>query len=168
MKRFSLIAVAAIATAIAFFSCKDNNPERLRKQELALLDAYINTNYPNVQPKPSGLYYIEETKGTGDSAKIGDRVQIFYATWSIDSIQLDETTGYIDGYRYEPYEFTVGSGSAILGLDEAATYMQQGTVANLVIPSELAYGQNGGNGVPGFTTLLMQVEVYKILKSGSY
>ena len=166
MKRFSLIAIAGIITAIAFFGCKDNNNlEKLRKQELALLDAYISTNFPDVQPKPSGLYYIEEKHGTGDSIKVGDVVQIFYSTWTVDSVLVDETTGYTNGFRYEPYEFTVGAGSAIAGLDEAATYMQQGTVADLVIPSELAYGQSGSVGVSGFTTLLMQVEVYKIYRA---
>lgn len=169
MKRFSLIAIAGIVASIAFFSCKDNNNlEKYRKEELALLNAYISTNYPNEQPKPSGLYYIEETKGTGDSIKIGDRVQIFYATWSVDSILLDETSGFTKGYEFEPFEFIVGSGKAIAGLDEAATYMQQGTVANLVIPSELAYGQNGNSsGIVGFTTLLMQVKVDKIYRANS-
>ena len=168
MKRFSLIAITGIVVVIAFFSCKDNNNlQKLRNQELALLDAFIHEHYNDTIPKRSGLYYIEKTKGVGDSIKVGDRVQIFYATWTIDSILVDETIGYTDGYRYEPYEFTVGTGSAIAGLDEAATYMQQGTVANLVIPSELAYGQNGTVGIAGFTTLLMQVEVYKIFRSGS-
>ena len=168
MKRFSLIAITGIVVVIAFFSCKDNNNlQKLRNQELALLDAFIHEHYNDTIPKRSGLYYIEKTKGVGDSIKVGDRVQIFYATWTIDSILVDETIGYTDGYRYEPYEFTVGTGSAIAGLDEAATYMQQGTVANLVIPSELAYGQNGTAGVAGFTTLLMQVEVYKIFRASS-
>jgi len=31
-----------------------------------------------------------------------------------------------------------------------------------VLPSELAYGQNGTTGISGFTTLLMEVEVYKV------
>lgn len=155
---------------VGFFACGDDNSlEELRKNELAKLDEYIQTNYPDVEPTPSGLYYIEEVKGTGDTIVPGDKIQIFYATWTIDSLLIDETNGYTKGYRYEPFEFVVGSGSVIKGLDEAATYMQLGTVANLVINSELAYGQNGNTSgdpmVPGFTTLLMQVQVYKIYHS---
>jgi FKBP-type peptidyl-prolyl cis-trans isomerase FkpA len=153
--------------AIGIFSCGDDNSlEELRKNELALLDEYMLENYPGVEPKPSGLYYIEEVKGTGDTIKLGDQVQIYYATWLIDSTLIDETNGYLKGLRYEPFTVNVGSGTAIAGLEEALTYMQKGTVANLVINSELAYGQNGNTQgsppVPGFTTLLMQVEVYKI------
>lgn len=165
MKR--LITVGLISVfVLALFSCQKNNSlEKLRENELELLDAYVKANYPSVKPKSSGLYYIEKVKGTGDTIKVGDRVQIFYATWTIDSVLVDETNGYTDGYRFEPYEYTVGAGSAITGLEEASTYMQTGTVANLILPSELAYGQNGNNGIPGFTTLLMQVEVYKVYKS---
>ncbi|HSM47028.1 MAG TPA: FKBP-type peptidyl-prolyl cis-trans isomerase [Draconibacterium sp.] len=154
-----------------FLACGDDNSlEKLRKKELETLDAYMQANYPDVDPKKSGLYFIEVVKGTGDTIFPGDRIQIFYATWLIDSTLIDETNGYTDGYRFEPYEFVVGDGTAITGLEEAATYMQKGTVANLIINSQLAYGQNGNTygtpPVPGFTTLLMQVEVYKIYKAG--
>jgi FKBP-type peptidyl-prolyl cis-trans isomerase len=164
----SALIIAVFATS--FFSCKDDNSlEKLRKNELALLDEYIATNYPNEEPLPSGLYYIEEVKGTGDTIVPGDQVQIYYATWLIDSLLIDETNGYTQGYRFEPYVVNVGSGTSIAGLEEALTYMQKGTVANLVINSALAYGQNGNTygspPVPGFTTLLMQVEVYKIVNS---
>lgn len=157
-----------IVAGFAISSCDDNNLEAQRQHEIELRDAYIEENYPDVEPKPSGLYYIEEVKGTGDTIKPGNKVQIFYATWTIDSVLLDETNGYTAGHRFEPMEFIVGNGSVIKGLEEAITYMQKGTVANLIIDSGLAYGQNGnmsGNPpVPGFSTLLMQVEVYKVYK----
>lgn len=159
-----------IAGAIVFSACGDDNSlEELRNNELAKLDAYMKENYPDEKPLPSGLYYIEEVKGTGDTINPGDHVQIYYARWTIDSMLLDQSVGYLDGYRYEPYSVNVGEGSSIAGLEEALTYMQKGTVANLVINSALAYGQNGNTYsepyVPGFTTLLMQVEVYKIYKA---
>lgn len=167
MKRSAFFVPVLLITAIIFSSCGDNNNlGKLRQIELEELDAFIQANYPTVQQKPSGLYYIETVAGTGDTIKGGDRVQIFYSTWTIDSVLIDETSGYSLGHRYDPFEFVVGSGSAISGLEEAATYMRTGTKANLVIPSELAYGQNGTASVGGFTTLLMVVEVYKVYPSG--
>lgn len=156
-----------IVVAVAFFSCKDNDLEKLRENELKKLDEFINENYPDADRQMSGLYYIEEIEGTGDTIKFGDRVQIFYSTWTIDSVLIDQTSGYSLGHRYEPYEFVVGSGEAIQGLEEAVSYMKKGSKAHLVIPSELAYGQNGTTGVSGFTTLLMEVEVYKIYPAES-
>ena len=162
MKQFAT-ALLAFFTVIALFSCDDNSLEKQRNKELELLNAYILENYRDVEPTRSGLYYSEETAGTGDTIEIGDRVQVFYATWRlIDSSLVDESNGYTSGFRYEPLEFIVGTGSVVAGLDEAVTYMQKGTVANLVLDSGLAYGQSGSNSVPGFTSLLMQVEVYKV------
>lgn len=152
----------AFVTAVTLFSCNDNSLEQQRQQELETLNAYIDENYPDVEPTRSGLYYIEDKAGSGDTIKVGDKVQIFYATWTLDSFLIDESDGFTDGYRYEPLEFTVGTGSVITGLDEAMTYMQKGTVATLIIDSGLAYGQNGNGTVPGFTSLRMEVEVYKV------
>jgi len=154
--------LAFIVLLIAVFSCKENSLEKLRQNELEKLDNYLQENFPDLQRRPSGLYYMEVEQGTGDTIQPGDRVQVFYSTWTIDSILIDETEGYTSGHKYDPYEFVVGSGSAISGLEEATTLMQKGTKAHLIIPSELAYGQNGSLSVPGFTTLLMEVEVYKI------
>jgi FKBP-type peptidyl-prolyl cis-trans isomerase FkpA len=161
------------ALVVGFLACGDDNSlEELRKNELAILDEYMQTNYPDAEPTGSGLYYIEEVKGTGDTIVPGDRIQVFYATWLIDSTLIDESDkpkGYTSGYEYEPLEFIVGAGTVIKGLEEAATYMQLGTVANLVINSELAYGQNGNTygdpPVTGFTTLLMQVKVHKVYRA---
>ena len=156
-----LILFVTVASIFLYSSCDNNDQEKLRKIELEKLAEFIELNYPDLKPNPSGLYYIEEQKGSGDTIKAGDRVQIFYSTWTIDSTLIDETQGYSLGHRFEPYDFIVGLGEAISGLEEAVTYMQKGTKASLVIPSELAYGQNGTYGVAGFTTLLMEVEVYK-------
>jgi len=166
-----ITALIFTVAVVGFFACgDDNNLEELRNNELDKLDKYIQANYPDEEPLPSGLYFIEEKIGTGDTINPGDQVQIYYATWTLDSILLDQTSGYLEGYRYEPYTVNVGSQTSITGLEEALTHMQKGSVANIVINSQLAYGQNGNvNGnppVPGFTTLLMQVEVYKIYKAG--
>ncbi|MCG6190971.1 FKBP-type peptidyl-prolyl cis-trans isomerase [Maribellus maritimus] len=171
MKIFRISGLLSVVILIAFSSCKDDNNgyERMRKQELEILDAYITEHNYTDYRKPSGLYYKETEAGTGDSIQVGDQVQIFYSTWALiasDSIVLiDESEGYSLGLRYEPYEFIVGEGSAISGLEEAATYMRKGTKASLVLPSEIAYGQSGTYGVSGFTTLLMEVEVYKVFRA---
>lgn len=179
MNRFFTIVILGIVVTLALFSCnKENSQEKLRKYELEKLDEFIGIHYNEATPRPSGLYYFEETKGTGDSIVPGDRVQIFYSFWvneGTDSTFIEETFGYMDGFRLEPEELFVypanqlsaESAATILqtpGLHEALTYMQKGTVANLVLPSEIAFGTGGAYGyiVPGFSTILMRLEVYKI------
>lgn len=163
MRIFHALAILTVLS-LAILSCnKDNSLQEMRDYELRLLDEFIADNYPNEEPTPSGLYYIEEIAGSGDTIKGGDRIQVFYATRVLeDSLLVDQSSGYVDGHRFDPIEFVVGTGRMIPGLDEAATYMQEGTKAHLVIPSELAYGQNGSGLVGPFETLLMEVEVYKV------
>ncbi len=154
--------------AAAFFSCKEDNLGKLRQRELEKLDTYIINNYPELEPKRSGLFFIEQQEGVGDSINVGDRVQIFYDIWTLDSV-------YIDGSgSYEPLQIDVQPASQLSasptsvrnlkGLNEALTYMKKDSKALLILPSQLAFGQNGliGGGVPGFTTLLMEVKVYKV------
>ena len=163
MKRKLFFGLFFVIIVAVFFSCNDGlDDEQLRQNELEKLDEYIQNHYPGLEPESSGLYYIEVVEGEGDTIRYGDRVQIFYSTWTIDSVWLDETNGYSEGLRYEPFEYIVGSGGTIQGLEEASIYMKPGSKVNLVIPSELAYGQNGTYDVGGFTTLLMEVEVYKV------
>ncbi|QIA08355.1 FKBP-type peptidyl-prolyl cis-trans isomerase [Draconibacterium halophilum] len=159
--------------AVAFFACDDGiDYEKMRKEELALLDDYMAIAHPGAEATPSGLYYFNEPgTGEGDTIKAGDRVQLFYATWALidgpDSILVDETNGYLEGHRYEPYEVTVGGGNSISGLEEGLTYMQPGTRSRLVINSELAYGQRGsGASIGAFQTVLMEVEIYKVVPFG--
>jgi FKBP-type peptidyl-prolyl cis-trans isomerase FkpA len=164
MKQFFAIFILA-SVVIAFSACNksDNSLEKMRESELAMLDEFMRTNYPNEEPTPSGLYYIEQIEGHGDSLiRPGDRVQVFYATYTLDSILVDESSGYTNGHRFEPLEFVVGAGTTISGMEEGVTYMKLGGKATMVINSELAYGQNGTGSVGGFTTLFMEVEVFKV------
>ena len=166
MRKFSgLLLIVSVILLGYLSSCNNYNQEKLRKQELELLDNYIIKNKITVSPTNSGLYYIEVKKGTGDTIQVGDRVQIWYKTYLLSDSTLIDDSG-----RYNPLEFyctTAGSSSVIEGLNEAVKFMQKGTIANLIIPSELAYGQNGTTGISGFTSLLMNVEVYKVYKASN-
>jgi len=134
--------------------------EKLRAEELEALDAFIEANDIEVEPTSSGLYYIEQVKGTGDTIKPGDRVKIFYTGMFIDSTLFDSTS------EYEPFEFVVGSSDVITGMSEGITYMTQGGKATLIIPSNLAYGATNNTtlGIPRFSTLIFDIEVYKHYK----
>lgn len=166
-----LVGIFLVVGAIGFFACDDGvDYEKMRQEELAILKDYIDRVHPGLEATPSGLYYQNEPgTGAGDTIKPGDQVQMFYATWTLqtaqDSFLVDQTNGYLEGHRYEPYSFVVGAGSSITGLEEAVLFMQKGTKSHLVINSELAYGQRGsGGGVGAFQTVLMEVEIYKVVR----
>ena len=167
------IFTGVMATLFLFsvlISCDDNNLGKLREKELELLDQYIKKNNITVEPTSSGLFYIEKVKGTGDTIKVGDIVDIYYRTWLIDSTLIDENIN-AKGHYYDPLRFSVtppGSGASVVeGLNEGIKFMQQGTVAHLIVPSQIAYGQNGSMGIPAFSTLLFEIRVHKVIRQST-
>jgi FKBP-type peptidyl-prolyl cis-trans isomerase len=165
MKRnISFLMLDVLVTA--FFSCKENSLEKQRQNELKKLDDFIRAHYAEQERKPSGLYYIELEGGTGDSIKIGDRVQIYYDLWTLDSVYVSGTG------RYEPLDMIVQHPSNLTSsaqnvqelrsLNEALTYMKKGSESRFIFDSNLGFGQYGSIGIPGFTPLMMEVEVYKV------
>ncbi len=171
-----LVGMFVLGSALGFYACDSGiDYEKLRREELATLKKYIDEYHPGAEPTKSGLYYFnEEGTGSGDTIEFGDQVDIFYATWALYesndtlfTVLVDQSQGFLEGQRYEPYRFYPGRGSSIAGLEEGITYMQPGTRSKLVINSALAYGQNGSGSIGMFQTVIMEIEVYKVKKVNS-
>ncbi|MGQ8335445.1 FKBP-type peptidyl-prolyl cis-trans isomerase [Sunxiuqinia sp. A32] len=165
MKRYLvfLLAIAGIIAAIS--SCKeDNNLDELRAEEVRLLEEYIAENYADVEPTSSGLYYIETEEGYGDSLiKAGDEVQIWYTGTLLSSGEVFDSTSDTLGHQFEPLKFVVGTDEVITGMSEGVTHMRLGGKARFIIPSNLGYGASSSSttGLPRFSTLIFDVEIYK-------
>ncbi len=60
----------------------------------------------------------------------------------------------------------LGDGYVIAGWDEGVATMQVGSTRQLIIPSDLAYGENGAGGlIPPDATLVFEVELLEIQES---
>lgn len=105
----------------------------------------------------SGLQYEVLKQGQGDNAKPTDKVKVDYAGTLIDGTEFDSTKAH-----GEPAQFQVDQ--VIKGWSEALQLMNVGTKLHLVIPSELAYGENGAapkiqpNSVLVFDVELLSIE----------
>lgn len=112
----------------------------------------------NMQKTASGLYYKIVKGGEGATPKKGTRVWVHYAGSFLDGRVFDASY-----HRGEPLEFQVGIGQVIAGWDEGILLLKEGAKAQLLIPSELAYGTRGAGGViPPNTPLLFEVELVKV------
>jgi hypothetical protein len=63
----------------------------------------------------------------------------------------------------QPFTFTLGAGEVIQGWDEGLVGMRVGGKRRLVIPPELAFGEQGlGNDVPPNATLIFEVDLINL------
>ncbi|NPA45155.1 MAG: FKBP-type peptidyl-prolyl cis-trans isomerase [Chlorobi bacterium] len=147
-----LISLITIIALIFFTSCKSD-----LEKELDKIEDYIEEHNITVEPTESGLYYIETLEGTGLQASAGDSVTVHYRGTFIDGELFDSSYD-----RGEPYSFILGVGEVIQGWDEGISYMKEGGKAQLIIPSNLAYGPYGYWSIPGYTTLIFDVELIDV------
>jgi FKBP-type peptidyl-prolyl cis-trans isomerase len=126
-----------------------------KQGEQGLIRKYLKDNNITVSPTASGLYYIEKTKGTGANPVNGQKVTVHYTGMLLDGTKFDSSVD-----RNQPFEFVLGQGQVIKGWDEGIALMKKGGKARLVIPSAIAYGENGRMPtIPPSATLVFDVEL---------
>ena len=103
----------------------------------------------------SGLKYFDIVEGDGATPEEGQIVIVHYTGWLEDGTQFDSSVE-----RGVPFEFPIGTGAVIPGWDEGVASMKVGGVRQLVIPSDLGYGDAGaGATIPPGATLVFEVEL---------
>jgi FKBP-type peptidyl-prolyl cis-trans isomerase len=112
----------------------------------------------------SGLQYLDEKEGTGDTPKPGQNCLVHYTGWlwenNAKGKEFDSSVG-----RGEPFVFPVGLGKVIKGWDEGVATMKVGGKRELLVPAKLGYGARGAGGViPPNATLLFEVELLNLMK----
>ena len=140
-----------------FTSCEDDVQKQIDERK-ALDDleiqAYIEANkITNAQRQPSGLYYIPQSPGTGNTIQKGNSVSMHYITRDVYGNKFEST--YDTG---RPRLVTkVGSGEVIKGWDEGLQLMSANEKATLIIPSHLGYNT-------GYSTDIIRVMAIEVLE----
>jgi FKBP-type peptidyl-prolyl cis-trans isomerase len=114
--------------------------------------------------KPEGdVTKLETTDlepGTGEAAKDGDcLVMKYYGTLASDGTMFDENFTQPTGFA-----FKLGQGNVIKGWDQGLVGMKEGGVRRLVIPSDLAYGDQANGAIPANSDLVFVVKLLRIQK----
>ena len=126
-----------------------------KKEGEAFLAA--NKTKPGVVALPSGLQYKVLKEGTGPKPVPGDKVSCNYSGTLIEGKEFDSSYK-----RGQPVTFSVGE--VIKGWNEALQLMPVGSKWQLVVPSDLAYGDHGaGQDIGPNSTLIFEVELLSIV-----
>jgi FKBP-type peptidyl-prolyl cis-trans isomerase len=151
MTRFGLVLTAALAiwTGAACAADSALSPQ----SNAAFVDAYGKR--PGVYKRTSGLEYRILQNGFGARPAATDIVSVYYKGQLINGKVFDATE---PGF---PAEFPVNS--LIPGWTEALQLMREGDHWELVIPSNLAYGNRGaGDAIPPNQTLVFDLTLVKV------
>ena len=127
--------------------------------ELEAGQKYLEENAKNdgVVTTESGLQYKVIKEGKGATPTAADKVKVHYEGTLIDGTKFDSSYD-----RGEPAEF--GVTQVIKGWTEALQLMKEGSIYELYIPYDIAYGERGSGSIKPYSALKFKVELISIVK----
>jgi FKBP-type peptidyl-prolyl cis-trans isomerase len=147
------VAVAVLCSPIGSIAARAAEPGQAEKQPAKAKEK------PFTKTK-SGLQYRDVEEGTGAEPESAQTCAVHYTGWLLEEgakgKKFDSSKD-----RGVPFYFPVGQKKVIPGWDEGVATMKVGAKRELIIPSNLAYGERGaGNGlIPPNSTLFFEVEL---------
>lgn len=144
---------------------------KINAAEITAANKYVTDNKLVVKTTASGLKYMITKASVKPKPQTGDTVYVNYTGKLLNGQVFDSSiaavaqkAGLPQGDRtYEPISFVVGKGQVIKGWDQGLLLMNEGAKAKFIIPSSLAYGEQGaGDAIPPFSTLIFDVELVKV------
>jgi uncharacterized damage-inducible protein DinB len=105
------------------------------------------------------LRYIEIQTGAGEPAKPGQQYTVHYTGWLRDGRQFDSSAG------RDPLKFTQGRREVIPGFDAGFEGMKAGGKRRIIIPYQLAYGDQARGAIPPKSELTFDVELVAVAEA---
>jgi FKBP-type peptidyl-prolyl cis-trans isomerase len=121
-----------------------------------------STTMPTNTAPVTELMMKDEVVGTGAAAAAGDTVTVNYVGALTDGKVFDASAN----HGTSGFTFNLGAGQVIKGWDQGIVGMKEGGKRVLIIPADLAYGNQAiGDIIPANSTLVFEVELLKVQKS---
>ena len=136
-----------------------------------MIKKYIADNKLTTTETPSGLNYQIVQQGTGVKAAVGDTAEVYYvAKYLTNKVFESNIADSAKKYKkfsaqmqYKPIRIALGAPGLIPGWTEGIQLMNKGAKSILVIPSKLAYGEQGYQQMGPFTPLVFDVQLVNII-----
>lgn len=115
----------------------------------------VEKNWPEAKKASTGIRYIIQKEGQGETPKPGDMVSVFYTGRLLNGATFDKSND-----PSKPFQFRVGRDQVIPGWDYTIVLMKRGERRVVIIPPELGYGTRGQPGrIPRNATLVFVIEL---------
>jgi FKBP-type peptidyl-prolyl cis-trans isomerase len=113
---------------------------------------------PGVGILPNGVCYLITKPGTGARPQLADSVQIHIKGYLPTGTLFEDTYARNKPLRTKP-------SSLIQGMREPLQIMPAGSVWRIFIPSTLAYGEQGVQGIiPPYSAVVFDIELISVIK----
>lgn len=170
---------------LSFFSCKKGG-DSAYDAELRRLNAWVQVNsnmitdttlgqHRIVTPTASGMYFVPlvAVNDTCKSPESMDYVYYNYTIQVLDGTVVGSTLSSVAddwGLKSASVHYTPSLvrldpkySDALAGIVEALPMMKEGSKARLILPSTLAFGSRGTSGIAGTTSVIITIEVVKVV-----
>ncbi len=132
--------------------------EKKKQKEFARMypqvAAVIKSLGEGVEKSATGIFHKTEKPGKGGYPRPGNKVRMHYSGRLVSGEEFDSSFR-----RNTPFQFTIGVDGVIPGWVETALSMQPGERRTVIIPPELAYGENGYGPIPPDSWLVFDMEL---------
>ncbi|MCR5762379.1 MAG: peptidylprolyl isomerase [Treponema sp.] len=151
---FDKLASTATAKAEAKAKAAREAAIKAQEQRLASQVSEINKKFPGYDKDGYGIFYKTTKAGSGEKCGTGKAVSTEYKGYLVDGSVFDQSAG------RGPLDFTTGAGQMIPGFDVMVQDMKVGEKRTVILPPDMAYGDNGIPGViPASSYLVFDIEL---------
>ncbi|MBL8520121.1 MAG: FKBP-type peptidyl-prolyl cis-trans isomerase [Betaproteobacteria bacterium] len=165
------VLFAAVAAVPLLAWSQDAKPAAQASQAAAAGDIVVLKPGDKLPAKVTKLTLIDRDPGTGkgEKAKPGHAALVHYVGWLYDPSKPDGRGAEFDSSRGRqlPFGFLIGAGRVIKGWDQGIVGMGEKARRTLIIPPDLAYGENERPKIPAHSTLMFDIEVHEIIPTGA-
>jgi len=147
--------------------------ENIKAKEPADIKKYIADNKLKVTTTPTGLNYVITKQGEGPAPVLGDTAVVHYTVkdlagkvfeTSVKDVAIKSKLPINPMNPYKPYRFQLGTQGIIPAWNEGVLLFNKGTKATMIVPSSLAYGEQGNGKIAPYTPLVFDIELVDIVK----
>lgn len=152
------IKIDDIVTTEQLHAQRAEELEMRKALELADLTVFLSGNYPDLDPTPSGMFIIKEKSGKGKIPKDGDILNFDFSVKVLNGAEL-----YNSVQAGRPGETEKGKPFDTDGFTEGLNTMMVGDEITIIVPSKLAFRDQGRQGmIEPYTTLIYWIRLNSV------